>query len=409
MPESRFARQTASLAALTHQYTNAYKRPGMYKSIMDTPSPLERRTIRPPKHVSKEVKMLQRELSKGLESVGQIPSRAGSTAVSDASDSEDDRSSSVMNGKGKRRVSSQTGSAEKSTSFGAAIPPQPPTILERSSSSSSSGSGRIKSETPSNEVPTHNQPWTDEEQQRLEQLLEIYPDEPVQAQRFNKIAQALGTRNARQVSSRIQKYFIKLAKMGLPVPGRVNIPPSHSTSRSGRGASSGRGRGRGGRARMKNSNKPRGSGMGYNAMISGGITNTKVSGGYYSSSTIPTVYMDDDENTDDNMKATMLRVANPGKNDDHTIGGTDSVIHEGFACDSCGIEPIVGVLYKCTVCDETEEVDLCSKCMAIGTFTNDQHSSDHPFEAVRTAAAPYYADDDYASPEHLGEYSYLGF
>lgn len=102
---------------------------------MDTPSPLERNTIRPPKYVSKDVKMLQRELSKGLESVGQIPSRAGSTAVSDASDSEDERSSSsVMNGKGKRRVSSQTGLAEKSSPVGTTIPTQPqpqPTILER--------------------------------------------------------------------------------------------------------------------------------------------------------------------------------------------------------------------------------------------------------------------------------------
>jgi hypothetical protein len=52
--------------------------------------------------------------------------------------------------------------------------------------------------------------------------LEIYPDEPIQAQRFNKIAEAMGTRTARQVGSRIQKYFIKLAKMGLPIPGRLN-------------------------------------------------------------------------------------------------------------------------------------------------------------------------------------------
>jgi hypothetical protein len=105
-------------------------------------------------------------------------------------------------------------------------------------------------------------------------------------------------------------------------------------------------------------------------------------------------------------------------------------LYDKKKCDSCGVEPIVGVLYKCTVCDEAEEVDLCSKCMALGTFTNgkhrekktwffpvtdlsfvvvDQHSLDHTFEAVRTAAPPYYADNDYASPEHLGEYSYLGY
>lgn len=77
-----------------------------------------------------------------------------------------------------------------------------------------------------NRAPTFKQPWTDEEQQRLQELLIIYPDEPIQAQRFNKISKALGTRTPRQVASRVQKYFIKLAKLGLPVPGRITIPVS---------------------------------------------------------------------------------------------------------------------------------------------------------------------------------------
>lgn len=64
-------------------------------------------------------------------------------------------------------------------------------------------------------------------QRRLEELLEVYPDEPVQSQRFLKISKALGTRTTKQVASRVQKYFIKLAKLGLPVPGRVSIPVSH--------------------------------------------------------------------------------------------------------------------------------------------------------------------------------------
>lgn len=102
-----------------------------------------------------------------------------------------------------------------------------------------------------------------------------------------------------------------------------------------------------------------------------------------------------------------------------------------YQCDGCGTEPIVGVLYKCTVCDVSEEVDLCGTCMEKGTFVNgnvrifylsnppnqltnfcdlDHHTIDHTFEAVRTANPfPYYADNDYKSPEHLGEYSYLGF
>ncbi|XP_047514659.1 ZZ-type zinc finger-containing protein 3 [Pieris napi] len=68
---------------------------------------------------------------------------------------------------------------------------------------------------------TFNQLWSFEEQKRLEELLEIYPEEPIEARRYKKIAAALGTRTTTQVMSRIQKYFNKLAKAGLPIPGRA--------------------------------------------------------------------------------------------------------------------------------------------------------------------------------------------
>lgn len=66
-----------------------------------------------------------------------------------------------------------------------------------------------------------NMPWTFDEQKRLEQLLIEYPDEPTAAYRWEKIARALGNRTPKQVGSRVQKYFIRLAQAGLPVPGRV--------------------------------------------------------------------------------------------------------------------------------------------------------------------------------------------
>lgn len=72
-----------------------------------------------------------------------------------------------------------------------------------------------------NKPETFNQLWSCEEQKRLEELLEIYPEEPIEARRYKKIAEALGTRTPIQVMSRIQKYFAKLAKAGLPIPGRV--------------------------------------------------------------------------------------------------------------------------------------------------------------------------------------------
>ncbi|XP_013144339.1 PREDICTED: ZZ-type zinc finger-containing protein 3 [Papilio polytes] len=72
-----------------------------------------------------------------------------------------------------------------------------------------------------NKPETFNQLWSYEEQKRLEELLEIYPEEVIEASRYKKIAQALGTRTPIQVMSRIQKYFAKLAKAGLPIPGRI--------------------------------------------------------------------------------------------------------------------------------------------------------------------------------------------
>ncbi|XP_021941899.1 ZZ-type zinc finger-containing protein 3 isoform X2 [Zootermopsis nevadensis] len=67
---------------------------------------------------------------------------------------------------------------------------------------------------------TFNQLWTAEEQRRLEELLVEYPPEEVESRRWQKIAAALGNRTTKQVCSRVQKYFIKLHKAGLPVPGR---------------------------------------------------------------------------------------------------------------------------------------------------------------------------------------------
>ncbi|XP_014222526.1 ZZ-type zinc finger-containing protein 3 [Trichogramma pretiosum] len=67
---------------------------------------------------------------------------------------------------------------------------------------------------------TFNQLWTKQEQERLQELLEIYPTEEIEMKRWTKIANALGTRTPKQVCSRVQKYFLKLSKVGLPIPGR---------------------------------------------------------------------------------------------------------------------------------------------------------------------------------------------
>ncbi|XP_067386773.1 ZZ-type zinc finger-containing protein 3-like isoform X1 [Emydura macquarii macquarii] len=78
--------------------------------------------------------------------------------------------------------------------------------------------GRLCDET---KPETFNQLWTVEEQKKLEQLLLKYPPEEVESRRWQKIADELGNRTAKQVASRVQKYFIKLTKAGIPVPGRT--------------------------------------------------------------------------------------------------------------------------------------------------------------------------------------------
>jgi len=66
---------------------------------------------------------------------------------------------------------------------------------------------------------TFNQYWTDEEQASLERLLVAFPEEEVQRTRWLKISEALGTRTPKQVETRVQKYFTKLHKANMPLPG----------------------------------------------------------------------------------------------------------------------------------------------------------------------------------------------
>jgi len=71
---------------------------------------------------------------------------------------------------------------------------------------------------------TYKQAWSVEEQHLLERLLEEIPDG--EKNRWSKISRAMdGRRTARQVASRVQKYYDKLKRYGLDVgdrTGRIN-------------------------------------------------------------------------------------------------------------------------------------------------------------------------------------------
>ncbi len=76
--------------------------------------------------------------------------------------------------------------------------------------------------------------------------------------------------------------------------------------------------------------------------------------------------------------------------------------HQGYACDGCGLSPMVGTRYTCTVC---EEFDLCEKCMPHKNTLHDlaiTGASDggppHPFRAVQP---PLRTSSTGASPPSL--------
>ncbi|RNA11310.1 ZZ-type zinc finger-containing 3 [Brachionus plicatilis] len=101
-------------------------------------------------------------------------------------------------------------------------------LTESSQDKKSPGSGKEKTK-------NYNKSWSVEEQRKLEELLIEFPPEDNEAARFRKIANHLGTRTPLQVQSHCQKYFIKLAKAGLPIPGRMPNMKTYVTKKGTRG------------------------------------------------------------------------------------------------------------------------------------------------------------------------------
>ncbi|KAK9891440.1 hypothetical protein WA026_014674 [Henosepilachna vigintioctopunctata] len=207
---------------------------------------------------------------------------------------------------------------------------------------------------------THKKHWTPEEQKRLEELLVIYPPEPIELRRIKKIAAALGNRTVAQVSSRLQKYFLKLHKAGLHVPGR--IPKSSSSS-------------------QKKHNKHK-HGMWkpttffpeYNVSVfmddtesvPGPSTQTNME----PSSSLNTNYLmpfpdyhhqeASSEKSELLMKLELLKWAKQEQIKVRDI--KEPYRHLTFKCDRCNEEPIIGTRWHCSSCIQ-KTVDFCTDCL----------------------------------------------
>uniref|UniRef100_A0A2K6GIC3 ZZ-type zinc finger-containing protein 3 n=1 Tax=Propithecus coquereli TaxID=379532 RepID=A0A2K6GIC3_PROCO len=200
---------------------------------------------------------------------------------------------------------------------------------------------------------TFNQLWTVEEQKKLEQLLLKYPPEEVESRRWQKIADELGNRTAKQVASRVQKYFIKLTKAGIPVPGRTpNLyiySKKSSTSRRQHPLN-------------KHLFKP----------------------STFMTSHEPPVYMDEDD-------------------DRSCFHSHVNTTVEEASCDNCGVEPIQGVRWHCQDCPPEMSLDFCDSCSDC-LHETDIHKEDHQLEPIYRSET--FLDRDYCVSQGTS-YNYL--
>ncbi|XP_041509507.1 ZZ-type zinc finger-containing protein 3 isoform X1 [Microtus oregoni] len=245
---------------------------------------------------------------------------------------------------------------------------------------------------------TFNQLWTVEEQKKLEQLLLKYPPEEVESRRWQKIADELGNRTAKQVASRVQKYFIKLTKAGIPVPGRTpNLyiySKKSSTSRRQHPLN-------------KHLFKP----------------------STFMTSHEPPVYMDEDDDRScfhDHMNTPaeeasdeesipimyrslpeykeLLQFKKLKKQKLQQMQAESGFVqHVGFKCDNCGAEPIQGVRWHCQDCPPEMSLDFCDSCSDCPHET-DIHKDDHQLEPVYKSET--FLDRDYCVSQGTS-YSYL--
>ncbi|KAM5148120.1 ZZ-type zinc finger-containing protein 3 [Mantella aurantiaca] len=248
---------------------------------------------------------------------------------------------------------------------------------------------------------TFNQLWTVEEQKKLEQLLLKFPPEEIESKRWQKIAEELGNRTSKQVASRVQKYFIKLTKAGIPVPGRTPNLYMYSKKPPNK------------RQHVLNKHlfKP----------------------STFMTSHEPPVYMEED----DDHSSFYSRDLDTAADEDDEVSDDESipaayhglpeykellelkklkkrrlqemevdigfVQHIGFKCDNCRTDPIQGIRWHCQDCPPQMSVDFCDSCSDC-LYETETHKEDHHLEPVYKAET--FLDGDYCMP-HGTSYNYL--
>ncbi|CAB1413446.1 unnamed protein product [Pleuronectes platessa] len=248
-----------------------------------------------------------------------------------------------------------------------------------------------------NKSDTFNQLWTVEEQKKLEQLLVKFPPEEVESRRWQKIADALGNRTAKQVASRVQKYFIKLTKAGIPVPGRTPNLCMYTKKASSK--------------RQHHLNKhlyrPSTFLTSYEPPVFMDEDDERAA--YYGSVQDPSADDSDEESVPvelrnlpeykELLELKRLKKQKLQEFQEEKVG----VRHLGFKCDVCGMEPIQGVRWHCQDCPSDNAVDFCSSCSDC-LYKTETHKPTHHLEPVYLSDT--FLDRDYCLPQSTG-YNYL--
>ncbi|KAK2822713.1 hypothetical protein Q5P01_022778 [Channa striata] len=248
-----------------------------------------------------------------------------------------------------------------------------------------------------NKPDTFNQLWTVEEQKKLEQLLVKFPPEEVESRRWQKIADELGNRTAKQVASRVQKYFIKLTKAGIPVPGRTPNLCMYTKKASSK--------------RQHHLNKhlyrPSTFLTSYEPPVY--MEEDDERSGCYSSMQDPSADDSDEDSVPMELRnlpeyKELLELKRLKKQKLHEIHEDKAgVRHVGYKCDVCGMEPIQGVRWHCQDCPPDNSVDFCSNCSDC-LFKTETHKPNHHLEPVYQSET--FLDRDYCLPQSTG-YNYL--
>ncbi|KAF8765031.1 ZZ-type zinc finger-containing protein 3 [Argiope bruennichi] len=229
----------------------------------------------------------------------------------------------------------------------------------------------LATETKSSEI---YQPWTDEEQKRLKELLIEFPPEEAEIHRWEKIANALGTRMPLEVATRVYKFYSSLAEDDTINLG--NIPDLNFLRKYWHSG------------------------------------NTNEMWSQDQKQNLEQVTESQTDVSDDEEISPELRDSAEYKElmflkkllREKVLEESNSLIpHIGYKCCRCKTEPIVGMRWHCTECPPSLSMDFCDDCSQSNHETA-QHSADHHLKKVY--ASKGFIDHDYM--HFLGnDYNYL--